>query len=236
VVAALWVAGAVSAIVFDRQSSWGLWPWYYYEAFLVLLVGPGVILAAILPTVKAPPRVRALARPAIVGGAIAGVAIGIALRVDANGSESFYTQNAKAAMELNHVLPRNAVVAMGDRSGIIGYFLDRPVVQVEGIVNSNEYLNTARDGHAHAFLRKEHVTYYAKSANLADRLLLEHDGGPDPGAKECGFRFEPYFGSGDKVVFTVCKHDIVFDTPPAHGEQFVVWRYTGGFDVFHTPG
>ena len=139
-------------------------------------------------------------------------------------------------MTLDHVLPAHAVVAMGDRAGIVGYFLDRPVVQLEGIVNSNDYLDAVRNGHAHAFLRRAHVTYYAKSARLAARLLLEHDGGPDPRANPCGFRFEPYFGAGDKVVFDVCRHDIVFATTLAHGEQLVVWRYRGGADVFHTPG
>ena len=116
------------------------------------------------------------------------------------------------------------------------FYLDRPVVQVEGIVNSNEFLDAVRANHAHAFLRRARVTYYAKSAKLANRLLLEHDGGPDPGAKECGFRFEPYFGAGDKVVFDVCRSTLVFTLPLAHGEQLVVWRYTGGPGNFHTPG
>jgi hypothetical protein len=235
VLAALWIAGTVSVIVFDQQSSFPLWPWYYYEAFIVLLLGPGVVIAALAPNLRVPaPRVASVA----IAGAAAlglGVAIGVALRIDANGTENFYTQNAKAAMELNHVLPKDAVVAMGDRAGIVGYYLDRPVVQVEGIVNSNEFLDAKQAGHAHAFLRKVRVTYYAKSANRANRLVLEKDGGPDA-KKGCGFRFEPYFGGGDKIVFFVCKHDIVYNTPLAHGEELVVWRYTGGFDVFHVPG
>ncbi len=236
VVGALWLAGTLSTVVFDLQSSWALYPWYYYEAFLVLLLGPGVVIAAVIPELRLAFPSRRVGGAVLAGATAVGAVVGVVARVHADGSENFLTQNAAAAMQLNHVLPKNAVVAMGDRAGIIGYFLDRPVVQLEGIVNSNEYVDAVQHGHAHAFLRREHVTYYAKSAQLADRLLLEHDGGPDPGAKECGFRFEPYFGAGNKVVFDVCKRDIVFATPLAHGEQLVVWRYRGGADVFHTPG
>ena len=244
IVAVLWLAGALSVIVFDRQSSFGLFPWYYYEAFLVLLLGPGVVIAALFPALSLPrlrtARPRAERRGAtVLAPALAlalGALAGVALRVDANGSENFLTQNVVAAHALNHVLPKDAVVAMGDRAGVVGYFLDRPVVQLEGIVNSNAFLDARRAGHTHAVLRREHVTYYVKSANRFTRLLLEHDGGPEPGARECGFRFEPYFGAGDKVVFDVCRRDIVYSTPVAHGEQLVVWRYRGGADVFHTPG
>ena len=42
--------------------------------------------------------------------------------------------------------------------------------------------------------------------------------------------------AGNKVVFDVCRRNIVFATPLAHGEQLVVWRYAGGADVFHVPG
>ncbi|HEY3832589.1 MAG TPA: hypothetical protein VGO03_09875 [Acidimicrobiia bacterium] len=236
VVAALWLAGALSTLVFDRQSSWALYPWYYYEAFLVLLLGPGVVIAALAPDLRIPSLSRRVLLIATGATVIAGAVIGSALQLDANGSENFLTQNAAAAMALNHVLPKNAVVAMGDRAGVVGYFLDRPVVQLEGIANSNEFLDAVQHGHAHAFLRGEHVAYYIKSADLSARLLLEHNGGPDPGAQECGFRFEPYFGGGNKVVFNVCQRDIVFATPIAKGEQLVVWRYRGGADVFHVPG
>jgi hypothetical protein len=237
-VAVLWLAGTAAAFVFDLQSTWGLWPWYYYESFLVLLLGPGVILAALLPALQLPALVptRRVGIGVAAGSLVLGAAIGMVARVDANGSENFSTQNAMAALRLNKLLPKRAVVAMGDRAGIFGYYLDRPVVQVEGIVNSNEYLDAVRADRVHAFLRHEHVTYYAKSAVRANRLLLEHDGGPDPGAKECGFRFEPYFGAGDKVVFDVCRRTMVFTLPLAHGEQIVVWQYTGGPSNFHTPG
>ncbi len=232
IVTALWVAGALSTVVFDLQSSWALWPWYYYEAFLVLLLGPGIVLASLAPALRlGGPRQWPVA---IAAAGAVGIALGGILRVDANGTENFYTQNAKGAMALNKALPRNAVVAMGDRAGIVAYFLDRPVVQVEGIVNSNEYLDAVPAAHAHAFLKREHVTFYAKSAHLADRLALEADGGLEPGAKECGWRFEPYFGAGDKVVFRVCRGDIVFHTPVAAGEQLTVWRYQGGLDIFTT--
>ncbi len=236
IVAALWLAGALATVVFDRQSSWALYPWYYYEAFLVLLLGPGVVLAALLPALRLPALSARTLTGAAAGALAVGAVAGVLLRVAADGGENFLTQNAAAAIALNKVLPHDAVVAMGDRAGVVGYFLDRPVVQLEGIVGSNEYLDAVRHGHAHAFLRREHVTYYAKSANLATRLLLEHDGGPGAAAHECGFRFEPYFGGGDKVVFNVCRRDIVYATPVAHGEQLVVWRYRGGADVFHVPG
>jgi hypothetical protein len=237
VVAALWLAGTLSTIVFDQQSSFPIFPWYWYEAFLVLLIGPGIVIAALLPALRMPAVSRRAIFTVTAGALAIGAIVGIALRVDANGSENFYTENAEAAIALNHLLPKDAVVAMGDRAGIIGYFLDRPVVQLEGIVNSNEFLDAVKHDRVHAFLRRERVTYYAKSSKRADHLLLELDGGPDAGALECGTRYEPFFGGNDdKVVFTVCKHNIVYTLPLAHGEQFVIWKYVGGPRNFHVPG
>ena len=116
---------------------------------------------------------------------------------------------------------------MGDRAGVVGYLLDRPMVQLEGIVDSNEYLDALQRGDAGAFLAQRHVAYYVKSSHRADHLPTETDGGPDVGAHECGVRTEPFFGAGPKVLIKVCRSDIVYTSTTPAGEQLVVWRYRG---------
>ena len=254
----LWGAEFFTVAIFDSQSSWPQWPWYFYGSFIALMLAPGIMIASIFPTLDS--RVstaittlrrsennpqRRQTRPhvvstvaAILTTCILGTVLGASSASLPTKAETFYEQNAIALSLdppsvdhpkfplLSESIPKGAVIAMGDRAGVIGYFLDRPMVQLEGIVNSNEFLDALDRGSAPAFLRDRHVTYYAKSSHVPDRYPLEVGGGPETGTPECGPRFEPFFGIGNKLQFNVCRRDIVYQSSIANGEQLVVWRIT----------
>ena len=242
VLGVLWLAEFSSTIVFDSQSSWPQWPWYFYNSFIILLLAPGLVLSRLWPSAwslnfdraggKVQPRATALL---LFAAATIGIGMGWATAPRSNGTENFYTQSAKGAAALDATLPRDAVIAMGDRAGAFGYFVNRPVVQLEGIVNSHEFLDAVERGESNQFLQRAGVTYYAKSAHLEDRYPLENDGGPEPEAKQCGWRFEPFFGESDKLRFAVCKDDIVYTATSANGEQLTVWRLTQPVTRFAMP-
>ncbi len=241
---ALWLAEFAATALFDSQSSWPQWPWYFYNSFIILLLAPGLIIHAAFPSLESrvvrfgatrwrrAPVIARYALPLAIG-----VLVGGATSVHANGNENFYTQNAKAALALRATLPNGAVLAMGDRSGVFGYLVERPVVQLEGIVNSNQFLDAVERRDVDQFLRREHVSYFVKSAHTIDRYPLETDGGPEPGVKHCGWRFEPYFGESDKMMFTVCTSDIVYTSTASQGERLTVWKLTkpvGSFHISHS--
>ncbi len=239
----LWLAEFAATTLFDSQSSWPQWPWYFYNSFIILLLAPGLILHSLFAQrLRTPSRRVASSGPTksigsliVIGAVVFGAVLGYLTAPQANGSENFYSQNARAALTLRKLLPHNAVLAMGDRAGAFGYLIERPVVQLEGIVNSHEFLDALERNRVADFLAQAHVGYYVKSSHLVDRYPLEKGGGPDVSTPECGFRFEPFFGAADKIMFTVCRSDIIYTSPIANGEQITVWRMTQRPQMFHMP-
>jgi len=58
------------------------------------------------------------------------------------------------------------IYAMGDRAGKVGYMLDNPMVQVEGIVMDKGFLEHMKRGEdLHSLLRDYHVKYYIATAH-----------------------------------------------------------------------
>lgn len=237
-------AGLLLVVYYDRTTSWKLLSWYYYASALVLLLGPGVVVANALDWWKAR-RTRTenarlvpvvSSRLAVGLGATAlvvvlAVAAGFATRVDARGDEDFFVQSAAIAQRLNHTLPRSAVLGMGDRAGAFGYQLDRPVVSIEGIVNDADFLHALEDGRVPQFLRRAGVDYYVRSINTAEEANTtprRDQGGTWAPPRSCGRRAEPLYGVGPKTWFTVCTDDVVFTTGRHAAETLTVWSYPAG--------
>jgi hypothetical protein len=224
--AVTWTAGLTTTVVLDLQSGWPLWPWYHYHSFLVLLLAPGVGLAALVvlfaPADERVGRGRSAARAAValaVASVVAGV-LGVLLATDATGSESFLAQNAKAASTLRRDLPDDAVIAMGDRAGVVGYLVDRPVVQLEGIVNSADYLEVLEHGDIYEYLAEVGVDHLALSRHTPDTDDAVTD---EPG--DCRAWDEPFFAPEPSVTFIRCTEHLVYRSPVAAGEQFALWRF-----------
>jgi hypothetical protein len=239
IVGLAWVAGLLLVAYYDRTSSWKLLSWYYYAATLVLLLGPGVVVANAFTWWHAyrrgdePARPRP-ARPGVALGLVAtavvvvlAIASGALTRVDARGDEDFFVQSAAIARDLDRTLPRSATLAMGDRAGAFGYELDRPVVSIEGIVNDAGYLHALQDGRVHEALREDGVDFYVRSINTKEeRNTTGRDiAGAWTPPDGCGRRAEPLYGNGPKTWFRVCTGDVVFTTGPGDAESLTVWRY-----------
>lgn len=236
-----YVSGLLLVAYYDRTSSWKLLSWYYYAATLVLLIGPGIVVAnafvwwrARRERAAAGPR-RAAWSPGLAAGIAAvavvvvlSVAAGVVTRVDARGDEDFFVQSAAIADRLDRTLPRSAVLGMGDRAGVLGYELDRPVVSIEGIVNNAAYIDALQDGTVRRFLRRAGVDYYVRSINTAEEKSTtprRDQGGAWSPPASCGRRAEPLYGVGPKTWFRVCTDDVVFTTRPDDAESLTVWSY-----------
>jgi hypothetical protein len=190
-------------------SSWPIWAWYGYgRAVLGALVVP-LALAVLWRRPSA-----ALAAGAVVAMLIVGSGATIAKRLAlGDNSSSYWVHADRDAEALNALLPKNAVVAMGDLAGSLGFRLKRPMVQIEGLVEGPEYLRRLKQpGGWQIYFRARGVTDIA----AADYHLLACADGP-PG---CHVVTEPKFGMGPKVRVRVLDGDVVF-----HDRDFTVWRY-----------
>jgi hypothetical protein len=200
-------------------SSWPLWPWYaYLRAVLgILLLG---FTLAVMPARLSPRLAVGLVSTALFLGGVASVIKHVNLGPNDNAYGVYVEE---AAADLNRQLPPNSVVAMGDLAGGLGYRLDRPMVQLEGLMETPVYLQMLSEGRAHQYLREHGVTHVA----AAGYKLRDCQDGP-PG---CHILTEPKFGRGPKIVIRVFDDDAVFQL-----KELSIWRYRPELQYVPIPG
>jgi len=148
------------------------WLWYYCPVLLYLIVLLMLALTDIIDvavagatttrrTASAPTRspVRLLAP--VLAIFVVPLAIGYVIEVRGFVDPtllSIQQANRDAGLRMRERLPDDAVAASWD-AGVVGYFAQRRVVNIDGVVNSVEYYRTMADGTYLAFLRCERVGY-----------------------------------------------------------------------------
>ena len=135
-------------------SGWVLFPWYFY--FFVMAVG---LAAALL--VAALRRRNALGRVGIPLGAIMAVIFPIGF-VAAAKPDSFQVGEAAIAARLQAFsVDHPGVYAMGDAAGTPAWMTKQPVVHLEGLMMSDDFLDRIRQGQPlEQVFRDYHVNYY----------------------------------------------------------------------------
>ncbi|WP_026425881.1 hypothetical protein [Actinokineospora inagensis] len=209
------LAGGVLTVgYYAFTSTWQLWPWYFSSAPLaVALAGPSVVdrWARWVP-------VRKLGAAALVLLVVAVVGANAVRATRANVARSAFIEDGPAvAAQIDALTPVNEPIAMGDRAGSLGYHLHRPLVHLEGLVNSADYLDALKNGTVHRFLADRGVALYARGDS--------DPGTPDPANPGCVRFTEPEQGGGTKVQIVVCDRDLLLTTPVADGTSYRVWRY-----------
>jgi hypothetical protein len=119
---------------------------------------------------------------------------------------------------VNHGLPPNARLAMGDWAGAFSYIANRPVIQTEGLVNSPHYLVALKNGSVASALLEDQVGYYVKIGSVGEITRSE----------DCHVWLEPIYGHGAKGRIRVCDVDLVYDSGFSGANQVRIWRYRGG--------
>ncbi|HUZ30950.1 MAG TPA: hypothetical protein VMV19_02400 [Xanthobacteraceae bacterium] len=211
IIAGVLLAGLLLHLVYlCVGSSWPIWAWYGYgRAMLGAIVVPLALMALWRRWIAAPMVAVAVIAVLALGG---GVVVAKRLALGDNQS-SYWVHADRDAAQLNALLPPNAVVAMGDLAGSLGFRLARPMVQIEGLVEGAAYLRALRQpGGWLSYFRERGVTDIA----AADYHLLRcADAAPG-----CRVLIEPKFGAGPKVRMRVLDADVVF-----HDGDLTVWRY-----------
>lgn len=177
----LWAGAAVHFLVM-RTVSIQTFSWYYTAEILGAAVGAGV-LASLVES-----RFRV---PGLLKWSIVAIAAGanVILTVDALGrhprffhSNAVQVRHAKAFAEwLNSNLPTDAVLGSWD-AGILGYFCSNTVINLDGVINSYDYIEYMRRGAYPEYVRSQRIQY------IVNYVVLEPEGRVKllsrPGAEE----------------------------------------------------
>lgn len=199
------------------KYSFPLNPWYFALTEVMLAASVAALLDSSAVTSRVSRDMMVRAACAILGVIILGVAANL-YRVDRKGGRAaIWMQSGLAlAQQLNKTLPPDAVVAMGNRAGVVSYYLHRPLVQTEGLVNSTAYLDALRHNDIGRFLNHDHVTIYIRS---------EFDQGVPASTTGCTQFPEPYVTTGTKGSIVVCAQDLLVNRRLPDGSYERVWRY-----------
>ncbi|MGQ0839387.1 hypothetical protein [Actinokineospora sp.] len=208
------LGGVLTVCYYALTSSWQLWPWYFSSAPLAIALAGPAVLSRFTPKVPA----RRLVALAVCLLVVATTAVNAVRAVRGGVTRSAFIEAGPwVAARIDALLPTGAPVAMGDRAGSVGYHLNRPLVHLEGLVNSAAYLDALRAGTVPAFLAERGVALYARGDT--------EPGVPDPANPGCRRFTEPQQGGGTKLSIVVCDRDLVLTEPLGDGTSYRVWRY-----------
>ena len=160
--------------VLTMHPRWGTRGWYFVPAYLMeALVVPARCYVAIW-FVRRFVGLRRGSRIPRLGIVVSG-AVFLFATVDFTAPFRFVDRRREATsrnwrvnayggtMVANRVLPEDSVVGSWD-AGVIGYFSRFPVVNLDGIVNSWDYLRAREEGTAAAFRQRYGITHLANTA------------------------------------------------------------------------
>jgi hypothetical protein len=154
--------GAFSVLVVGYYSvlQTQQWLWYYapvvlYAVWLLSLLVADFVSSALLEAEPTRSLARALGPVAVLLIVPFAVAAGLQTRVFADPElRSIQIANRDAGGWIDANLPDDAVLASWD-AGVVGYFSDRRVINLDGVVNSLEWHRATQRGSTPEFLRAE---------------------------------------------------------------------------------
>ncbi|MGQ0617268.1 MAG: hypothetical protein ACT4PW_09790 [Acidimicrobiia bacterium] len=168
-------AGLVMLLAYDRVLSAETYLWYYgalgfYLVAVMLHAAADLLEGAVVEARSGRTALEAL-RPVQAILALpffAGVALTGRAMLDPE-LRSLQRGDRAAAEWVRDNTPEGTVVASWD-AGVVGFFVDRPVVNLDGVVNSFEWRDARRRGpeHARAFLAERGVSLVVNHGLLRD--------------------------------------------------------------------
>jgi hypothetical protein len=137
------------------------WLWYFAPVVLWLVVLFVLAVADVVGAAQEGDPARARARVLGVGGAVFVVPLLVGLVIQGRSFadptvRSIQVANRDAGRWIDANLPPGAVLASWD-AGVVGYFGHRPVVNLDGVVNSHAWYEALRNGTTGTVLRCEGV-------------------------------------------------------------------------------
>ena len=191
--------------VLTAHPHWGGDSWYFVPAYLLMtLVIPARCYVAIHFTrcfigPRWPQAADVLSAGIVVVGAVFLLA-----KADFTGPFRYVDWESESTRQkwmdtsymgvrvVDRVLPEDSVVGSWD-AGVIGYFSRFPVVNLDGLVNSYDYLRARKEGTEAAFYQRYGITHFANMLQEEGRVLQLLE--PPPSGGVILFEGSPYFRS-----------------------------------------
>ena len=199
---------------------WGVYPWHFaLEHFAVCLLLPYLCLriASVLPPGLRRWAIGGIGAIAVILASTASAAVIYREWIKIGGS--WGSMAYQAAQWVKGDLPDNAVIAMGD-AGTMGFFSDRPVVNLDGLVNSFDYQEAIKNGRFREFLRNSGVNYYAQVSFLGHPGVISGEYSDYP-----VFSYSPLYEKRAEE-FRLARSDEVYRLPYYSDgpDVLVIWR------------
>ena len=145
-------------------SDWMIWPWYFFPVMLSGAIGAGLLIDA---TYRLSPA-KWLPLTGWVAPILCGALLAFGLKANAwmiNNPPSLSNKLFTRALPLAEFARANpGRYAMGDGAGSVGFLLPGDLVQLEGLVNDQAFLDEMQAGGSiYASLKRQGVDYYITS-------------------------------------------------------------------------
>ena len=190
--------------VLTVHPNWGSYAWYFVPAYLLeTLIIPTRCYVAIHFTRRfIGPRWPQAANVLSVGIVVVG-AVFLLTKADFTGPFRHVDREVESTRQkwmdtsymgvrvMDSVLPEDSVVGSWD-AGVIGYFSRFPVVNLDGLVNSYDYMRARKEGTEAAFYQRYGITHFANMFQEEGRVLQLLE---PPSGGVILFEGSPYFRS-----------------------------------------
>ena len=186
-------------------SDWPFWLWYYYPVFFAFSLGALLYEDFVLKKI---PVLRKNYTRVIAPIFLALLATSTLIMLHAKPAEFIPNPLYDAALQIKGFSVKHpGVYAMGDRAGIVGFLLDSPVIQVEGIVGDEDLLdNISSSRNLLDFLKERSVDYYIATnpTKVGSCWSIEEPKIPGPAAP----RMESQICNDPVFTYTAKRDDV----------------------------
>ncbi len=159
--------------VLTVHPNWGSYAWYFVPAYLMMVLIIPVRCYVAIHFIRRflDPKSPRIANLLSMGIVVVGTAF-LFTKADFTGPFRLVDRLGKSTrlkmkvisymgvQVMDRVLPEDSVVGAWD-AGVIGYFSRYPVVNLDGLVNSYEYLRALREGTEATFHQRYGITHFA---------------------------------------------------------------------------
>jgi hypothetical protein len=199
---------------------WAMCTWHFYTYFLFAAVAVAAPLEKLIST-----RVGGAAYWWAIGGLVAVGILGYSLRMTVSGRlPTWQTVSYEAALWAREHTDPSDVFALKD-TGNFGYFSQRRVINLDGVVNNLEYQNVLKNRELQEYFRRNHVKYLVLHATKDEHPhVFDRTYTTEP----VEFRSNLYGVWSDPIPLEkgneVYRATYLFKT----NDEFVIWRIFPG--------
>lgn len=153
----LWVLLVAGIAHFANSMLFMNWAvhWWHFASYVPMTVA---LLALLFGAVFRSIRTQRTVAPVVLVATVAAVVVTFVWDARARGDH--HRPWYEAALWVNKNLPESAVLGMTD-CGLFGYFCERPVVNLDGVINGYAYQEALRDNRLSEYLRDCRISHIA---------------------------------------------------------------------------